>query len=97
MPFLFLNSLSCVASGVPRGNVQVALRVVSRAAKCRTATASRAPPLSAPSHRASSPTPSSALPLRHLAYLASEVVRCAEMSSARDINLYVRYDRVYMI
>ena len=34
--------------------------------------------------RDSSPTPSSALPLRYLAYLASEVVRCAEMSSARD-------------
>ena len=44
--------------------------------------------------RISPAIPNGALPLRHLAYLASEVVRCAEMSSARDIIVYVRYDRV---
>ena len=37
-----------------------------------------------PYHCACSPTPGSAPPLRYLAYLASEVVRCGEMSLAWD-------------
>ena len=70
MVITFISSLSCVAGGVPRGKVQG-----------RHATS--APPCEL-DRRDVSPTPSSALPLRYLAYLASEVVRCAEMSSALD-------------